>query len=196
MSTPNDDDENQFNLAQFNHNFLLQYEAKEKRRRKKEAEVLEQLNQPSPPPRLRDQSVSQLAYGCKDTLFEVLDDVFQFRFPVRLWKETPRLYHLGIIFIVVSWALLLFYSFHSDTRLVYFSSRHANIGRTKTGTYRGKRAKRALPPPGLGVWGAKFFDFKGSHSTSETYLGAIFQTFMGHFSGTINIYPPDFHIKI
>lgn len=106
-------DENKFNLANFNQAFEGAQKAREQNRAKLEAEVLDRLNNEKPVKQLYELGIIEIFIKIKDTLFEILDDMLQGDFRAKVFLNNHRLFFVGLFFV------LLVFIIHSYNTLIY-----------------------------------------------------------------------------
>jgi len=107
------EDENKFNLAEFNKAFTEAQKAREKDRSELESDVLNKLNKEKPIKQLYELGIIEIFIKIKDTLFEVLDDLLQGDFRAKVFLDDHRLFFMGMFLILVVFVI------HSYNTLIF-----------------------------------------------------------------------------
>ena len=101
-----EDDNKKFNL-QFD---KLKADAKEKYKKNQEDRLLKlntEANQPSTTPFYK-KNIGQLFIGIKDTWFEILDDVLNKDFSIRIFTKDNRLFFIGLTICIIGFILVIY----------------------------------------------------------------------------------------
>jgi hypothetical protein len=100
--------ENRFEVDRFNRDFD-QY----KIRRKLEMEEsmrkrLEELNRPEPIPPVYQQPVGKILIDTKDAVFNIIDDLLQFKFNSSTFTKGGRLFYIGLLLLIIATLLYVY----------------------------------------------------------------------------------------
>lgn len=104
-------DDGKFDIDKFNRDFD-QY--KEKRKQEMAIRLqkrLDELNNPPPPTPAYDLSIGQLAINTKDALFNILDDIINFKFSKDILMKENRLFYIGLTLIIFAIAAYMYFVF-------------------------------------------------------------------------------------
>lgn len=127
LATPNNDlirtdtgkyiyriDGERFEVDRFNRDFEQYAERRRQVMDKTLNDKLEALNQPDPEPPVYEQPVGQILVDTKDGLFNLLDDLLQFKFSLDTFTKDNRLFFIGLTLVFIA-LFVLVYSMFVDT---------------------------------------------------------------------------------
>ena len=97
-----------FEIDRFNRDFEQYKERRKIEMKKKLDKKLEELNKPEEPIPIFNQSIGQILIQTKDALFNILDDLLQFKFTYETVLKDDRIFHLGITIVLITIFLLLY----------------------------------------------------------------------------------------
>ena len=98
-----------FDVDRFNLNFE-EYEKRRKAEMKKKMdEKLDKLNTPVKRTPIYGESIGKIILGTKDALFNILDDILQYKFTNETLTKNNRLFYIGLTLIFIA---LFIYFYH------------------------------------------------------------------------------------
>lgn len=99
-----------FNIDQFNRDFDQYKDQRKEEMRKEIDKKLSELNKPPEHIAPYDLSVGQIMINTKDAIFNIIDDLFNFKISWRTVLRDNRLFYLGVFVIMIA-CILYFYAF-------------------------------------------------------------------------------------
>ena len=115
-STSSKEQENKFDLRQFNKEFIKKKEETKLDNRIKSQRKLDYLAEQANKEEkaIYDQSVWEILVGIKDTWFNILDDVLAGKIGIELFTKDNRLFYIGLTIIIITLILYLYNFFIDD----------------------------------------------------------------------------------
>ncbi len=100
--------ENRFEVDRFNRDFdqykmRRKLEMSESMRRR-----LEELNTPEPEPPIYQQPIGKILIDTKDEIFNIIDDLLQFKISISTFTKANRLFYIGLIIIIIAVILYIY----------------------------------------------------------------------------------------
>jgi len=104
-----------FNLAVFNKAFEEATNQRLENNRILEEQILEELNKEKKDYNPFNKTVGNNIFSLKDIIFEILDDLLQFKFNLDIITKERRLFYLGLLLILIVIIVSLINQFKNDT---------------------------------------------------------------------------------
>lgn len=99
-------DDNRFEVDRFNRDFD-QYKVRRKLEMNESMRKrLEELNTPEPEPPIYNQPIGKILIDTKDEIFNIIDDLLQFKISVSTFTKANRLFYIGLIIVIIA---IIFY---------------------------------------------------------------------------------------
>lgn len=104
-------DDGTFDIDRFNRDFDQYKERRKREMQEKLDKRLSELNNPEPETPAYDLSIGQIAINIKDSIFNIIDDIINFKFSWNLLLKGNRLFYLGLVLIIFASIAYLYYYF-------------------------------------------------------------------------------------
>ena len=104
-------DDGKFDIDKFNRNFDQYKENRKQEMAIQLQQKLDVLNNPPPPTPAYDLSIGQLAINMKDALFNIVDDIINFKFDKDILLRDNRMFYLGLILIIFAAIAYIYFIF-------------------------------------------------------------------------------------
>lgn len=101
IKSNNAQENNEFNLAEFNKAYELAQKKKELDRQEFEDNVLKELNKPKPKKELYELGIVEIFIRTKDSIFDLLDDLLQGDLNYNTFLKDNRMFFLGLFIILL-----------------------------------------------------------------------------------------------
>lgn len=107
-------DNGKFDIDRFNRDFDQYKEQRKREMQERLDKKLSELNNPPHEPPAYDLSIGQIAINIKDSMFNIIDDIINFKFTWDILLKSNRLFYLGLVFIIFASIAYLYYYFIPD----------------------------------------------------------------------------------
>ena len=104
-------DDGKFDIDKFNRDFDQYKENRKQEMAARLQKKLDVLNNPPPPTPAYDLSVGQLAINTKDALFNIVDDIINFKFSKDILLKDNRMFYIGLILIIFAALAYIYFIF-------------------------------------------------------------------------------------
>lgn len=104
-------------IDKFNRDFGQYIEQRKAEMQKKMDEKLAKLNRPVVETPIYSKSIGEILIKTKDTIFDIVDDIMQFKFTGLLTKD-DRLFCVGVLLLFMTVAMFIIYTFSTGNEKV------------------------------------------------------------------------------
>lgn len=104
----------EFDIDKFNLGYEQYKRRREKNKRIKMREKLDELNKQDEKTPIYSESIGKILINTKDSLFQILDDLLQHKFKIDTFTKNNRLFYIGLILIFIASFMYLYTVFIGD----------------------------------------------------------------------------------
>jgi hypothetical protein len=123
LATPNNDlkrvestgkyvykiNQNRFEVDRWNRDFDQYKQRREQEKERKMKEKLDDLNKPVDKIPVYNLPLGKILINTKDSIFDILDDLLQFRFEKETIIKDDRLFYIGLLLVIISMITYLYF---------------------------------------------------------------------------------------
>lgn len=102
------DDDNKFDINKFNRSYDQYRERRKTIMKERIRKKLEEMNRMPDKTPIYQHSMAQILIDSKDSLFQILDDLLQYKFESDTFIKKNRLFYLGILFVFIAFVLIIY----------------------------------------------------------------------------------------
>ena len=100
--------QNRFEIDRWNRDFEQYKDRRDLEMRRRMKEKLDQLSKPVPKVPAYNQPLGKILINTKDSLFDITDDLLQFKFTSDTLIKNDRLFYLGVLLLIISMTTFLY----------------------------------------------------------------------------------------